>query len=335
MRDRRTLDTWFTRGGTLQTTISTDALSERDRLPFWRDVVCDTFVELECDSTGSDDFFGSVSSRSIGNIQISELKSTAQIVSRTRSKIAKSDRDYFLLSLQTKGQGVFAQDGRTAVLQPGDFALYDTTRPYDLRFESVHNQLVVRLPRDIVTGRLADAERCTALRIAGDVGTGRLASLFIRQLYTEIENVDPISVGRLHASTVDLLATALAEQGGTAGASNESHVLLRRRVSAFIDDHLGDPGLSCEMVASAQRISQRYLRKIFETSSQSVSELIWARRLDQAKRDLGDPLLAHVAVTAIGYDVGFKDAAHFSRSFKAKFGLTPRDYRAATAQSRQ
>ena len=263
------------------------------------------------------------------------MKSTSQIVSRTRSKIARSDRDYFLLSLQTEGEGILAQDGRTALLRPGDFALYDTTRPYDLRFDRQFSQLVLRLPRNIVAGRLADAERCTALTIAGNIGAGKLASMFIRQLHSEIDDIDPISVARLHVSTVDLLATALAEQGGIAGTSNESRVLLRRRVSAFIDDHLADPDLSCEMIASAQRISQRYLRKIFEASSQSVSELIWARRLDQAKRDLADPLLSHVAVTAIGYDVGYKDAAHFSRSFKAKFGLTPRDYRAVAAQARQ
>ena len=319
----------------MEKTLTTEVLAEKDRLPYWRDVVCATFVELDCDGIGSDDFFGSMTNSAIGDIQISEVKSTSQIVSRTRTKIAASDRDYFLLSLQKEGRGVLAQDGRTALLQPGDFALYDTTRPYDLRFDGKFSQLVLRLPRGIVAGRLADAERCTALRIAGNAGTGKLASMFIRQLHTEIDDIDPISVARLHASTVDLLATALGEQGGIGGASSESHVLLRRRVGAFIEEHLGDPDLSCEMIASAERISQRYLRKIFETSSQSVSELIWARRLDQAKRDLADPQLSHIAVTGIGYDVGYKDAAHFSRSFKAKFGLTPRDYRAACVQARQ
>ena len=316
-------------------TLSTEVLAEKDRLAYWRDVVCATFVELECDGLGSDGFFGSMSNSEIGDIQISEVRSTSQIVSRTRAKIAGSDKDYFLLSLQTKGQGVLAQDGRTALLRPGDFALYDTTRPYDLRFEGGFSQLVLRLPRDIVAGRLADAEHCTALRIMGNSGAGRLASMFIRQLHNEIDDIDPVTVSRLHVSTVDLLATALAEQGGMSGTSNESHILLRRRVGAFIEDHLGDPNLSCEMIASAQRISQRYLRKIFEASSQSVSELIWARRLDQAKRYLADPLLSHVAVTAIVFDVGYKDSAHFSRSFKTKFGLTPRDYRAAAAQLRQ
>lgn len=49
---------------------------------------------------------------------------------------------------------------------------------------------------------------------------------------------------------------------------------------------------------------------------------------EQAKRDLSDPLLAHLGITAIGYDVGFKDAAHFSRAFKARFGMTPSRHRA-------
>jgi len=315
--------------------LTTDTLAEKDRLPFWQDVVCATFVELDCDRMGQEDFFGALSSRVMGNIQFTEVRSSSQLVSRTRRRIAGSDLDYFLLSLQTFGEGVVTQDGRSARLQPGDFALYDTTRPYDLRFDNGFRQLVLRLPRDIVEGRLADAQRCTALRISGNVGAGRLASMFIRQMHDEIEDIDPVSVPRLHASTVDLLATALAEQAGIADSGNESHVLLRRRVCAFIDDHLADPRLNCEMIADAHRISQRYLRKIFEASAMSVSEWIWARRLDQAKRDLADPLLAHVAVTGIGYDVGFKDAAHFSRAFKAKFGMTPREYRIEAVRARQ
>lgn len=314
--------------------LSTNVLAKKDRLPFWRDVVCSTFVELECNHIDNDDVFGSMSNKSLGDIQISALSASRQVVSRTRAKIAASDRDYFLLSLQTCGEGLLEQGGRSALLRPGDFALYDTTRPYDLRFNNQHSQLVLRLPRALVSGRLADAENCTALRIAGDTGAGRLASTFIRQLHGELDQIDPVSVTRLHASTVDLVVTALAEQGGISGLSNEAHVLLRRRVAAFIDENLGDPDLNCEMIATAHRISQRYLRKIFEVSSQTVSEMIWTRRLDQARRDLADPLLSHIAVTAIGYDVGFKDPAHFSRSFKAKFGLSPRDHRMTAAASR-
>jgi AraC-like DNA-binding protein len=307
--------------------MSTDTVSERERLAYWRDAVCDTFVELECDTHRPAQFFGSLTSKVAGAIQYSAVRSAPQHVARTRHKISRSGHDYFLLSLQTRGQGVLEQGGRRAVLQTGDFALYDTTRPYDLWFDAQFSQLVLRLPRQMVAQRLFDADRFTALRIAGGVGAGRLASLFFRQLYHELERVEPGGVDRLHAAGVDLLATAFAEQTGALSSVSESHAMLQRRICDFIDRHLSDPDLSCLSIASVHGISERYLRKLFARSSTSASDQIWTRRLERAKHDLVDPLQAHRTVTAIGYDVGFKDAAHFSRAFKSRFGITPTEWR--------
>jgi AraC-like DNA-binding protein len=308
--------------------ISTDIVQPKARLRFWREAVCDTFVELECHADQSNEFFGTLTNRALLNIQFSHVRAAAQKVVRTRSKIAQSNHDYYLLSLQTHGRGMVAQDGRTAILKPGDFALYDTTRPYDLTFTETFGQLVLRLPREIVSSRLSDAESLTALPIQGDRGAGRLVSGFIHQLHAQLDELDAESAWRLHASAVDLLATALASQIGTQQPGvRESHILFRRRIRAFIDRQHSDPDLSCELIAARHGISERYLRKLFEGSNESVSEWIWKRRLDQAKRDLVDPLRSHIAITSIGYEVGFKDPAHFSRAFKARFGMTPREFR--------
>ncbi len=311
--------------------LTTNKLRDRDRLPFWRDMVCDTFVELECDKVAHGKFTGSIANSEMADMQFSVVESVAQQVRRTRSKIAQSDHDFYLLSLQTKGCGHLTQDGRTAILQPGDFALYDTTRPYDFSFAGDFAQLVLRLPRAIVNGRLADVERLTALRVVGDHGVGMLASQFLRQLHAQIPKIDELSVARLGTSAVDLLATALATQTGTYAHVTEAQVLLRRRIFVYIDQNLADPRLNCETIANAHGVSERYLRRIFETSELSLSEWIWSRRLDQARRDLVDPLRSHISITAIGFDVGFKDSAHFSRAFRAKFGNTPSAYRASSS----
>ena len=65
---------------------------------------------------------------------------------RTPALIARASEDYFLVSIQTQGRGVVSQDGRDAVLAPGDFALYDSTRPYQLTFDGPFQQFVLKLP---------------------------------------------------------------------------------------------------------------------------------------------------------------------------------------------
>lgn len=316
----------------MKTYLDTSNVSSRDRLGFWRQALCDSFVELECGSNMPTEFNGSIASRTMGEIQFSNVKATRHFVSRTRSTIAKSGKDCFLLSLQTEGTGILEQDGRIANLQPGDFVLYDTARPYDLRFDGPSNHIVLRLPRRVVSGRLADPERFTASRVDGNSAIGRLTSTIIRQMYDSMDELPETSINRLHATMVDLTATALVEQAGANIQGSEWQVMLRRRVLNYIDANLSDPRLSCATVAAANGISERYLRKVFEESV-SLSEWIWTRRLDQAKRDLSDPLLAHLGITAIGYDVGFKDSAHFSRAFKTKFGVTPSQYRANALSS--
>jgi len=51
--------------------------------------------------------------------------------------------------------------------------------------------------------------------------------------------------------------------------------------------------------------------------------------LDAARRDLCDPGLAASSVSRIAFSWGFNDAAHFSRAFRARFGCSPRELRAA------
>ena len=135
----------------------------------------------------------------------------------------------------------------------GDFTLYDTTRPYDLSFNEAFSQLVLRLPRRIVAGRIAEIDLLTGRPIAGDQGLGKLASTFLRQLHAQLGELDPLSLPRVHASAVDLIAAAVAEQSGAPANGSECHILLRRRVAAYIDRNLADPRLSCETVAAAPR----------------------------------------------------------------------------------
>lgn len=61
-----------------------------------------------------------------------------------------------------------------------------------------------------------------------------------------------------------------------------------------------------------------------------LSRLIWKMRLDACRRDLADPRLRDRSVSDIAFSWGFNNAAHFSRSFRDEYGVSPREWREAS-----
>jgi len=134
--------------------------------------VCDTFVDLGCDLIDPHNFHGEIEHWHSASLAYTNVVSNAHTVRRNKRRISRSTADHFLLSLQVRGRGSVLQDGRSTVLRPGDFALYDVTRPYNLMFDDEFAQLVMQIPRKEVSARLFDAENLTAVGISGQGPTG-------------------------------------------------------------------------------------------------------------------------------------------------------------------
>jgi AraC-like DNA-binding protein len=105
------------------------------------------------------------------------------------------------------------------------------------------------------------------------------------------------------------------------------------RILDFIGHHLSDQELGVEYIAAANHISVRQLHKLFSDEDRTVGAWIRSRRLDACRRDLADPLLRGMPVHAIAARWGFPSAAHFSRVFRAHYGMTPQEYREAGASA--
>ena len=109
--------------------LSTDSVAPRQRLEYWVDMICSTYVQLECDSGVAQGFAGSIVQHRLPGLDLSVVRSRAQHVMRTPRIVSGSSDDCFIVSLQTQGRAVILQDGRDARMTPGDFAIYDSTRP--------------------------------------------------------------------------------------------------------------------------------------------------------------------------------------------------------------
>ncbi len=99
-----------------------------------------------------------------------------------------------------------------------------------------------------------------------------------------------------------------------------------RDAVAYINEHLADPELTAERVADALFISRRRLYQLF-SDGDGVSGRIRRLRIEQAKQLLADPTRAQQGVGDIARQCGFVNAAHFSRTFRAIVGRTPKEFR--------
>ena len=74
-------------------------------------------------------------------------------------------------------------------------------------------------------------------------------------------------------------------------------------------------------------MSVRYLHALFQDEGTSISRYVMDCRLARAYQQLTDPAWAHLTVADVAGRLGFKDASHFTRVFKGRYGVSPREHR--------
>jgi AraC-like DNA-binding protein len=97
---------------------------------------------------------------------------------------------------------------------------------------------------------------------------------------------------------------------------------------------LADSELNPAMLARQHSISLRSLQMLFAEHGTSPARWIRDERLRRVRADLADPRLAHLTVAMIGERWGLVDASQVSRLFRAKYGVSPRQYRKNPAAAR-
>jgi AraC-like DNA-binding protein len=301
-----------------------------DRLACWREAVSRNLVPLEVLPRESADFSASLHAVRVGQVQMSVISAAPHTIARTRRHIASDAPDYLQLTLQLTGQGVLTQRERQARVRPGELVVYDTRRPFTYDLDDAHSGLVLMFPRTMLPLAERDLVRVTATAVPCRDGLGQVVLPLLHGLARQLEHLESHGTPRLADNVIDLVGTLLAEHADMDRPSEEAGpALLTERVLAYMEQRLADPGLSPEGIAAAHRISRRYLYKLLAARGRTVSGWIREQRLARCRRDLTDPALDHLPVGAIGGRWGFADPAHFSHAFKAAYGMSPKEARAA------
>src|SRR5215468_8894470 len=102
------------RFGGLMATWSTAAVPQHRQFSYWREMICEAFLDLTPESPLRDGFYGRVSQQPLERLDLARIQSQAQRVRRTEVDIARSPQSGYYANLQISGVGVTTQDGRVA-----------------------------------------------------------------------------------------------------------------------------------------------------------------------------------------------------------------------------
>lgn len=296
----------------------------------WSSLLSRSFIHFSVESARPSQFRGSLGIRSIGGIDFIKMATGSHAAYREAASIGADERPDFLLCLQVAGVGEFLQDGRTARLNPGDLTVFDTTRPTTVISSTRYRNLCMRFPQRMLDVPVAQMRDLTATRFDGREGLAPTAAGLLDTL-NRLGDTLPGRSRHLAAHTaLDLVSTLFESTLGLAdGRARRAEGALLECMLDFVEQNLGDPDLSPQVLARVHFVSLRQVHSVFSAAGLTVSAHILDRRLEHARRDLVDPVLARLPVVTIAERWGFRSASHFGRAFKEHFACTPAGYRQA------
>ncbi|MFI8367753.1 helix-turn-helix domain-containing protein [Streptomyces sp. NPDC085466] len=315
---------------------TTDGVPATRRRAYWREALAMTFGSVDM-AVPDEVRSGTIRVAALGRVQAVTVESDPQTARRTRSLIASSDNeDFVVVKLLSRGGARVEQDSRDSAVHPGQLFVYDMARPIRLSLPEPFLTRSLVLPRSVLGLGESDVSRITASPLGSDTALGGLLVPFLSRLVDTAEAC-PEPVGELITrNVVDLLTVLADEQRGADTTDSPSGVrVLMTRIRAHIDANLGDPDMSPATIARAHHISVRYLHKLFESEDITVSRWIQRRRLEECRRALSRRSAANVTVAGIAHRWGFSSPSHFSRVFRDVYGVTPAGWRALNTSARE
>jgi AraC-like DNA-binding protein len=305
--------------------VDTEAVPPEERFGLWAEESARVFEPMRVTSPRRDGFRGRAWSRDLGPLTVYRVAADTSAIHRTPSLIAASDPQRLQLSVQVRGRCVVEQDGRRTEVRPGDVTTWESSRPYTVDARTPFELVNVFCPEHLLRPHTDRLYARTATRIPAHEPLGRILGALITEV---VRGLHDGSVGQGDVAIAEsVIALVRGMHDDTIRRPAAPADALRAQVRAHIAAHVADAGLTPDAIARAHFISRSYLDRLFEDEPRSVAETIRDARLEGSRRDLADPRLAGCTVLDIALSWGFTSAAHFSRAFRARYGMSPRDAR--------
>lgn len=307
---------------------SLDGVHAKERYDIWRESISCIF-EVESDRMARNDpeFSAQVDANMFGPLMLARTQTQQQSWRRTPSIMARDGMDHYMIQLFEHGRLQWETGSGLQHLPAGGLVVFDLAREADVRINDFSNLSLI-VPRDMLDSVLKpqcdqhlrvltkDEPMVTLLRDH----MASLKALSGRMNMRQGIEVAPATVGLVAAC----LNTAVDQENPhqNAGVAMAQLTVIRR----FIEANLSNPELSAEWIAKHVGASRSKLYKLFDAFD-GVGTYIRDRRLRRALLALTDETTRYRPIYDIALASGYTSDAAFSRAFRAKYGLAPREVR--------
>jgi len=303
---------------------STDGIAPRDRHEAWANRLWPSIGPL-FESKPTEDFHNRTDTVDLGTFKLFYSGITASAWERSAEMLRSHDPEALNVLLMLEGSAKGEMAGGAFRHTPGTVLFGDVAQT------SRHVSTASRTVR-LVLPRAQALEMGFDMRAMHGLVLDSQASLLLTQhlaglprLLPELHAEDGPRVAR---TVLDLLALAVSVSGRvTPPDPNTRRSIAAIRARDEIERRLESPNLTVDQLSGSLGISRTSLQRLFEGEG-GVGTYIRGRRLEAVRRALDDPRNGET-IAAIADRLGFSDAAHLSRLFRARYGRTPTDYRAA------
>jgi acetamidase/formamidase/AraC-like DNA-binding protein len=308
---------------------TSESYSEDDRPEAWRDVLGSVGLQPTV-VTSMHRGHATALRRNAEGVVLVRLSAGAQAVSPLNG--LPDDQPLALLPIE---DGVALRTGPGhQIVSVGHLLLLPRKGDWSIVFQRDMRAVVLSVTSDAFHGRKISKSGLSEARV---LAPGGFTDVFARTLDQAARHLDTLSdlewtaVAESLANMLPIFIRQFAEPTSDP-AGTAAQTALLDRVCRTIERKLDDPDLALAKVAQAEGISERYLQKLFEGTGSSFTHYLRERRLQRTWADLSNPAEAHQSISEIAFRSGFNDSAHFSRTFRHRFGLSPREFRHQEAE---
>ncbi len=305
---------------------TTVGLAADKRASHWNSAIADVYFPLSLSFSRPLDFHGKLDKTSIGRVHLSRLVSNPVQYERHGRHIQSAEKEDYLITIPRVAPVEFRQLGRNVSCDPGGFIIERGDEPYRFAYQLPNDLYVLKVDKSALAEHIRQPDQYCARVFDGTQSIGALFVSMIQQAKLHAAKADENAAEVLSRQLMELLALAIKNEDGSAKSMSScvraAHLL---RIEKFIHENIRNPELSPELVAAACGISKRYLHDLFKDVNGTVAQQVRDKRLLAAKIFLRER--PGLAVAEVAYRFGFTDQAQFSRLFKAKFKVTPTEYK--------